>query len=227
MHKFNKVYSRALKRKGGEEALKALMPKVLSVKQLSKVTNDRVLSAMACCIHQAGFNWRVIENKMPQMEEAYLGFDPFKLSLLPEEKWEAFSDDPRVIRNWQKIKAVKDNLFLIELMSDKKGSAAKFLAEWPAEDQFGLQLFLHKNGARLGGATSQWFLRRLGKDCFVTSPDVLDCLNQAGVDVPLKITAQRDMKRVQAAFNEWHQQSGLPFSHISRIAACSVGENYR
>jgi hypothetical protein len=30
------------------------------------------------------------------------------------------------------------------------------------------------------------------------------------------------MGLIQAAFNQWHQESGFAYSHISRMAACSL-----
>ncbi len=56
--------------------------------------------------------------------------------------------------------------------------------------------------------------------------DVVMALQDAGVDIKDQPTSQRDLKRVQDAFNEWHEQTGLPYTHLSRIASCSAGSNY-
>jgi hypothetical protein len=34
------------------------------------------------------------------------------------------------------------------------------------------------------------------------------------------------MKKIQDQFNAWARESGLPLTHISRICAMSIGENY-
>ncbi|MDX8411528.1 MAG: hypothetical protein R8K46_06655 [Mariprofundaceae bacterium] len=39
-------------------------------------------------------------------------------------------------------------------------------------------------------------------------------------------TSRRDMTQTQETFNAWQQQTGLPYSHLSKIAAFSVGENH-
>lgn len=39
-------------------------------------------------------------------------------------------------------------------------------------------------------------------------------------------TSQKDLRQIQQAFNDWHEETGLPYSHLSRIAACATGENY-
>jgi len=226
MKKFSQIRERAEKRKGGAAALKKLLPKVESKKKLEAITDDRYLAMMTKCINQAGFSWKVIENKWPEFEEAFFAFDPIKLGYLSPEQWEAYASDRRVVRNWQKIKALQENVFFVQEESRKHGSFGKFVADWPVSDQVGLMAYLKKEGSRLGGQSALWFLRRMGKDCFVLSRDVVVTLNATGLDVAEKPTSQRDLKKVQAQFNQWHDETGLPLSHISRIAACSVGENY-
>jgi len=173
-----------------------------------------------------GFSWKVIENKWPQFEEAFFGFNPNKLGLLSPEQWEAYTSDRRVVRNWQKIKALQENVFFVQEESRKHGGFGKFLAEWPADDQTGLMAYLKKHGSRLGGQSALWFLRTMGKDCFILSKDVVLTLKHAGLDIADNPTSQKDLRQVQLAFNTWHAETGLPYSHLSRIAACSIGENY-
>lgn len=69
-------------------------------------------------------------------------------------------------------------------------------------------------------------LRYLGWDGFVTSKDVVACLRDAGVDVGEEIKSKRDLAKVQAQFNAWAAETGLPYTHLSRICAMSIGENY-
>ena len=78
---------------------------------------------------------------------------------------------------------------------------------------------------RLGGITGQMFLRFIGWDGFVTSRDVVTCLRDAGLDIAEEVKSKRDLGRVQAQFNVWAKESGLPYRHISRICALSIGEN--
>jgi len=69
-------------------------------------------------------------------------------------------------------------------------------------------------------------LRFLGWDGFVTSRDVVLCLRDAGLDIAETVTSKRDLAKVQAQFNAWAEESGLPYVQISRICAMSIGENY-
>ena len=69
-------------------------------------------------------------------------------------------------------------------------------------------------------------LRFLGWDGFVASKDVVACLREAGLDVAEEVKSKRDLKLVQDQFNAWEKETGRPYSHLSRICAFSIGENY-
>lgn len=226
MKKFTQIQERAEQRKGGATALKKLLPQVATKKKLAARSDDRYLAMMTKCINQAGFSWKVIENKWPEFEEAFFGFDPFKLELLPPEQWEAYTSDRRVVRNWQKIKALQENVFFIQETAREFGRFGNFLGCWPESDQIGLMAHLKQHGSRLGGQSSMWFLRRAGKDCFVLTRDVVLTLKSVGLDIAEQPSSKRDLKKAQDQFNVWHEETGLPYSHLSRIVACSVGENY-
>lgn len=227
MKKFEQIKQRAEKRKGGPAGLKKLLPAVASNRKLKAMGDDRYLSMMTRVINQAGFSWKVIDRKWPEFEEAFLGFDTFKLSLLAPEQWEAYTSDRRVVRNWQKIQALQENLFFVRETAREHGSFGRFIADWPASDQVGLLAYLKKHGSRLGGNSGQYFLRFMGKDGFILGRDVVAALQGAGVEITEQPGSKRDRQRVQDAFNRWHDETGLSYSHLSCIAACSVGENYR
>ena len=226
MKKFSTIQSRAAKRKGGPAKLKELLPAGVTVRKLRATSNAQCLAMMTRCINNAGFNWSVIEKKWPQFEEAFFGFDVDKLSMLSPDEWEAYTQDTRVVRNWQKIAAVRSNVEFVLEVAQQHGSFGKFLAGWSCSDQIGLLKYLKANGSRLGGNTGQYFLRFIGKDSFLLSRDVVTALQDAGVDIKDQPTSQADMRRVQDAFNEWHEQTGLSYTHLSRIASYSAGSNY-
>jgi len=134
--------------------------------------------------------------------------------------------DARIVRNGAKIMSVRSNAGFVREVAQEHGSFGKLLAKWPSSDQIGLLELLAKRGSRLGGNTSQMLLRFLGWDGFVTSKDVVACLRDAGLDVAEVITSKRDLAKVQAQFNAWAEETNLPFVHLSRICAMSIGENY-
>ncbi|GGZ98993.1 3-methyladenine DNA glycosylase [Arenicella chitinivorans] len=225
MQKFSIIYEAAVKRKGGEQELRKLLVPVRSPDYLRQVSDDRYLAQLTRCVFNAGFHWRVISSKWDGFEKAFHGFDLGHLLTKSPEEWEAYLEDTRIIRNWQKIQTVYENALMFEDIAAEHGSFAAFFADWPIDDQVGLMRYLHKHGARLGGKTAQWFIRFSGKDGFVLSDDVVTALIANGVEVNNPVTSQRDLKSVQTAFNNWQKESGLPYTHISKVLSYSVGDN--
>ncbi len=226
MKNFSAIHARAARRKGGSQALEKLLPAPVSPRRLAKTSDDRCLSLMSKCVFRAGFSWKVIDRKWPDFEQAFHRFDPVVLVHLSPDTWDAYLSDTRIVRNWQKIKTVYDNACFVNEVSGKQGSFARFLAEWPQDDQVGLMAFLKENGSRLGGNTGQYFLRFIGRDTFILSGDVIQAIQEAGVDIGDRPSSQRDLGRIQEAFNTWHDETGLPYSHLSKIAAYTCGVNY-
>ena len=222
---FQKIHARAAKRKGGEVVLAPLLGPAPDNKAVAKVPDDRILSTMAERIFAAGFVWRVIEQKWPGFEEAFLGFEPRRLLFQPDDYWHELASDSRIVRNPQKIKSVRDNAAFVDRVSKEHGSFGKFIAAWPADDQVGLTAYLAKHGSRLGGNTGQYFLRWLEWDTFVVSTDMAAALRDAGLDIAENPTSKRDLDKIQAQINQWSAETGLPRRHISRILAMSIGEN--
>lgn len=223
---FKSIQARAARRKGGEKALAALLPKKRDNKALAKLTDDRVLAEMARRVFCAGFVWSVIDKKWPGFEEAFLGFNPKRLLFQPAEFWEALTRDTRIVRNPTSIRSVRDNAKFVTDIAAEHGSFGKFLAAWPADDQIGLLEIFAKRGSRLGGFSGQYLLRFLGRDSFILTGDLMMCLRDAGVPISEKGTSKKDQKLAQAQINAWAEESGLPLTHISRICALSIGENH-
>jgi 3-methyladenine DNA glycosylase Tag len=220
MTSFETIRKAALK-KHGSLALQERLPKPKSTRSLSAATDDRYLSAMSKCIFQAGFVWKVVENMWPGFEDVFLGFMAEDLLALSLRQVDAIKQDKRIIRNPQKIKAVFDNARFVARMADEYGSFGKFLAKWPQNDLAGLWAKLSKEGSRLGGITGPRFLRYVGKDTFMLSPDVIKALIAAGV-VDKAPTGKAALAACHQIFDRWHEESGRPYSELSMIAACSL-----
>ncbi|WMT74358.1 DNA-3-methyladenine glycosylase I [Bradyrhizobium sp. Ash2021] len=223
---FKTIRARAEKRKGGPKALNKLLPPKPDLKALARLRDDRALAEMTRRVFCAGFAWSVIEAKWQGFEKAFLGFDPGRLTLQPDEFWDGLMKDASIVRNGAKIMSVRANASFVRDVAKEHGSFGKMLAKWPASDEIGLLSLLAKRGSRLGGNTGQMLLRFLGWDGFVTSRDVVACLRDAGLDVAETVTSKRDLAKVQAQFNAWAEETGLPYTQMSRICAMSIGENY-
>ncbi len=219
---FQAVLDLAASHKGGIDAVEAQLPEVPPQDQVAKLPDDRWLSEITKTIFQAGFSWKVIENKWPGFEEAFEGFDPRRWKMMSDDDLDRLVKDTRIVRNPQKIVTVRDNAAFLCDLADEHGSAGAFFGNWPASDQVGLMEVLKKRGSRLGGTSGQMLLRRAGKDCFMLSNHVVQALIREGV-IDKAPTSKKALAAVQAAFNAWHEETGRPYTHLSRILAMSVG----
>ncbi len=222
---FAEIHAHAIARKGGEEALQQLLPQPLSPQALAAVSDDRCLATITKIIFSVGFARKVVEAKWPGFETAFCGFHPAAVLQMDEDQISALLQNTAIIRNRPKIMTVQPNAAMILELAAQYGSFAQMLAQWPGEQIIDLWALLKNKGSRLGGNTGSLVLRTLGKDTFMLSNDVVTALqNQALIGKnPHSKSAQ---KAIQGAFNTWQQQSGLPLCQISRILACTVGENY-
>lgn len=222
MTAFETIYQRAAARKGGEEALRKLLPTgILSPRELAAIPDDRWLAGMTKAIFKAGFVWSVVENKWPGFEASFWGFDVDRCAYMSPDDEDALCADMRIIRNRQKILTVPQNAVLICEIRKEHGGFGRFVAEWPGQDFAGLLGYLGKHGARLGGMTAQYFLRFMGKDGFALSNDGVFALIDAGI-IDKPPTGKAALQKVQQVYNHWQQETGLKLADISRILALSI-----
>lgn len=221
MRSFDEIYAIAAGRKGGADALEAMLDRPKPPAALAEIRDDRWLAEMARNIFRTGLSWKVIETKWPGFEAAFHGFDVGRNALMDDAAFDALLQDTRIVRHGAKIASVRDNAaFLLELRNE--GGAGSVLGGWPSEDYIGLLDMLKKRGSRLGASTGQYTMRFMGRDGFITSRDVVARLQAEGV-VDKAPTSKTAMRAVQDAFNEWRAQSGRSLTEISRVLAMSVG----
>lgn len=225
MISFQSILERAANRHGGEDAFNEKLAGHYYGSDLEKIKapkgDDRWLSEFSKRIFQAGFNWQVVENKWEGFEDAFWGFDPKRCARIDMDDMEALTADTRIVRNPRKIKSVPINAEMIKNMTAEKGSADAFIRGWASEDYIGLLDYLNKNGSNLGANTASYALRFSGVPSFILSKDVTAALIHAGV-IDKPATSKGAKKAVQAAFNEWTEESGKDLTYISRVLAHSI-----
>ncbi len=224
IEKFDQLYQRACDRKGGEQQLSLLLGQPSDDASLKSISDDRFLAEMTKKVFQSGFIWRVVENKWPAFEKVFFKFNINKNLMLSDEMIEKKAQDPAIIRNYIKVKTVRDNAYMIHDVCTKGGSFAEFIADWPSNDIVGLWDYLKKHGSRLGGNTGPYSLRALGKDTFLLSRDVEEYLISRDV-FSGSSTSKRSRNQIQQFFNEMQQQSGHSLQQLSQIIAFSTGNN--
>jgi len=222
MRIFDEILAIAAERKGGVDAVLADIPTPLDADALAAIPDSLWLAQMTRGIMQAGISWRVVENKWPGIEKAFLNFDIGAISLQPDDWYYDLCEDTRIIRSPPKVRAVLDNAQFIRRVSAEHGSFGRKVGDWPAGDFAGLIDWLKTEGARLGGSTGPYVLRFMGKESYILSADVVARLVAEGV-VDKEPTSKKAMAAVQAAFDQWRAESGHNLTVISRVLAQSVG----
>jgi 3-methyladenine DNA glycosylase Tag len=221
MRDYNWLHEYCLNRFGSVEALEARLPQPSSDEALRQLSDDRYLSLISLRIFRAGLKHSLVDAKWPAFEQAFFGFDPEKVVLMGGERLENLMQDARLIRHLGKLKSVPRNAQFVLDVAREKGCFGALIADWPVTDIVGLWKYLAKHGAQLGGLSAPRFLRMVGKDTFIPSDDMVAALKAQGIIDKLP-TSQRDRAAVQAAFNQWHVQSGRPLCQLSVMLAHTV-----
>ncbi|KFX67734.1 3-methyladenine DNA glycosylase [Pseudomonas taeanensis MS-3] len=221
MRDYNWLHEYCLNRFGSVEALEARLPQPSSDEALRQLSDDRYLSLISLRIFRAGLKHSLVDAKWPAFEQAFFGFDPEKVVLMGGERLENLMQDARLIRHLGKLKSVPRNAQFVLDVAREKGCFGALIADWPVTDIVGLWKYLAKHGAQLGGLSAPRFLRMVGKDTFIPSDDMVAALKAQGIIDKLP-TSQRDRAAVQAAFNQWHAQSGRPLCQLSVMLAHTV-----
>jgi 3-methyladenine DNA glycosylase Tag len=209
------------RRRHGEAALAARLPKPKSAKELRAVKDDRYLSLMSQRIFRAGLKHSLVDAKWPDFETAFHGFDLRRVCAMSDEATEALLKNERLIRHWGKLKSVRTNAAAMLEVAKENGSFGAFLADWPEGDIVGLWEALGKRFTQLGGNSGPMFLRMAGKDTFILTPAVVKALGHWGAFTGEPKT-KKDRAAVQAVFNAWSEETRRPLAELSVIAALSV-----
>ena len=222
---YTAIYDTACLRKGGDENLEKLLFKPATPSQLRRIPDATYLSELCKKIFQSRTVWRVVEQKWPNFEELFWGFDIDKLLMMPDDMLERKARDPRIIRSVKKVWAIRDNAMMISETRRQHGDTfADFIAQWPCSDITGLWSYLKRNGNRLGGNIGPYGLRAVGKDTFLLSRDVEAYLREIKI-ISTGVNTKSALAAAQAFFNDLQQQSGLSLTELSRMVAFCHGDN--
>lgn len=218
---FQPILAAAASRADGEAALNRRLPTPKSPAALRAVGDDRYLSQMSLRIFRAGLKHSMVDGKWPAFEEVFHGFDPRRVRAMNDEDLEALLADARIIRHWGKIRAVRHNAAALCDLAETAAGMGAFLAAWPEDDTVGLWDDLGTRFTQLGGNSGPYFLRMVGKDTFLLTPDVVRALAHWGA-YEGKAKGKRELGKIQALFNGWAAATGRPRGHLSMILAMSV-----
>jgi len=134
--------------------------------EMEKPKNDNeYFERMSRVIFMSGLNWQTLDKKWAGIKKAFANFDANKVGKFQESKVEELMENPEVIRNLPKIRAIIANAGQIQAIAKEYGSFANYLAELRGhggEDQ--LRDAIRKRFAFLGKGTTVIFLLSVGED---------------------------------------------------------------
>jgi len=221
MKSFEIIYEKAIQRCDGEEAVEECLPKPRSEKELKKLTDADCLSNMSHRIFQAGLSRKVIDNKWPNFLEIFHDFDIQFNRMMSDEALAALMDEKRIVRHWRKIQSVRHNAEMIHEFNEERGGFVKVLTEWPCDNIVEFWHLLKKEFKQLGGISGPYFLRRVKKDTFLLTGDVIRALHYWGaVDEMPK--SRKQLNHVQNCMNQWQEETDRPYCQLSMILGLSV-----
>ena len=146
MTPFKDLLALAVNRKGSLKAVQSQLPEVADQATLRSRDDAWYLSAMTRRVFRAGLKHSLVDNKWPAFEEAFFGFDPEKLVLMPDPMLDERMQDTRLIRHWGKMKAIRHNAQFVIDLAQEYGSVGEWLAVWPTDDTVGMWQLLKKRG---------------------------------------------------------------------------------
>jgi 3-methyladenine DNA glycosylase Tag len=141
---------------------------------------------------------------------------------MSDEDIEALMKDARLIRHLGKLRATRDNAAALCDLAEANGGFGAWLASFPPERTIALWDELSKRFKQLGGLSGPYYLRRVGKDTFLPTDDVIKALKAyAGHAGGFSGKAAR--QKAQEIIDAYAKESGRPLCQVSRILSLSVG----
>jgi len=218
---FETIVDSALDRAGSVDALEQFLPKPRTSNEIRKLTDAFCLSNMTRRIFQAGLNRKIIDNKWPAFEEVFRHFDIDAVRMMSDEDLQHLMDDKRIVRHWGKIQSVRHNAQTIYELNEEQGGFVNYVAEWPTDNIVEFWDVLKKQFKQLGGASGPYFLRRIKKDTFFLTQDVIQALSRWGA-IDEEPRNKKQKRHVQECMNMWQEEAQRPYCQISMILARSV-----
>jgi 3-methyladenine DNA glycosylase Tag len=101
-------------------------------------SDNGYLAQMTKAIFQAGFSWRVVNDKWPNFQQAFDGFDVGTVAAYDEREMDRLLSDEGIVRNGRKISATIENANAMQRISVEHGSFYGYLRsmdDWSYADR--------------------------------------------------------------------------------------------
>lgn len=95
--------------------------------RVTPVDDNGYFEQMTKAVFQAGFSWQVVNNKWPNFQQAFDGFDIDRVAAYDFEDVDRLLSDPGIVRNGRKIEATVANAIECQALRREYGSFANYL----------------------------------------------------------------------------------------------------
>ncbi len=128
-------------------------------------TDNVYFERMSRVIFTAGLNWKMIENKWPEIRQAFAGFDIPQVANFLEPEIEELMMNPAVIHNLAKIRAIIGNAKEFQAIASEHRSFKNYLRELrKAGGEEGLLKNIAGRFHFMGQSTTMFFLFSAGEE---------------------------------------------------------------
>lgn len=120
---------------------------------------------MTRIIFQGGLNWKIIEKKWPNFQEAFKKFSIDQVAKFDDSKVEELMKNTGIVRNRAKIIGTILNAQQIQKIKKEHGSFKNYINSLDKSNNYAIVIKeLSKKFSRLGPSSTQIFLFSVGED---------------------------------------------------------------
>jgi 3-methyladenine DNA glycosylase Tag len=119
---------------------------------------------MTKAVFRSGFSWQVVEDKWPNFEAAFDGFDVGKVASYDERDVDRLLADKGIVRNGRKIEATIHNALAISALTQEFGSFQKYLRSLDEQDYEATAKDMKERFSYLGKTGTYTFLWGVGEE---------------------------------------------------------------
>ena len=130
------------------------MPKGEAPERVEVESLDDYLAVLSKSVFQTGISWKVVDNKWPDIREAFNDFDIHRVANLIEPDIDELTRDTRVIRNRRKLEAIVFNAQSMLRLDDEYGTFQNYLR---SQDEFESKLKMMRKDFKFMGPTGIYF----------------------------------------------------------------------
>ena len=119
--------------------------------------DNEYFERMTRTVFTAGLNWKVIENKWPNFQKAFAGFEIPKVAKFTDKDTKRLMADQGIVRNEKKIEATIHNAGEFLKLEKEHGTFQKYLDKF-GKDEEGLIDAVQERFQHVGPSTARTFL---------------------------------------------------------------------